>query len=179
MNIKKNGFFSVVIFIIISHTVYGQLNNCITSFKDNLDELLSPEFIKKYAQSFESDHYIIGTGTDYVESQYFWYPDDETTFYVKLYGLKKEISENPIDKYKKKVQKKSDEVYKYFLAENVGDYAYWTINNLNLESATTTDATLTVLYKKEKFVVQVDVGDYEKSQNIAKEIAAQIISQCK
>ncbi|NVK53188.1 MAG: hypothetical protein HWD85_09655 [Flavobacteriaceae bacterium] len=169
----------LLVFLVLSQINYGQQENCLTNYKKDLDQLLPVKLIKEYSQQYELDHYIIGSGTDYVETQFFWYLNDETTYHVKLYGLKKVTSKAPIEKFKRKVERKTDRIYKYEYAKGVRDYAYWTTSNMDLKSATTTDATLTVLYKKERFVVQVNVETYKKSQEIAINLAKQIIKKCK
>ena len=170
--------FIIFLLMLFCASVYAQSDNCLTTYGSNFDDLLSPELVTEYSKGMELDHYITGAGTKYVESQYFWYPDDETTYFVKLYNVRKETSENPIERFKARVQKKSDEVYSYELAENIGDYAFWTRSNMEADSEPTTDASLKVLSNKESFVIQVDMGDYAKSQEVARQLASEVLKKC-
>jgi len=163
---------------LFSQIAFAQNNPCLTRHIDDLDKLLSPESIKVLAQGAELDHYLQGAGTKYAESQFFWYPTEETTHFVKLYSLRKEKDENPIERFQKRVQDKSDEIYTYDYAGGIGDYAFWTRGIIDADSEPSTVASLKVLLNKEAFVVHVDLGDYTQSQEIAVNLAKQIIETC-
>lgn len=175
----KRLLLTAIVLILATNLVIAQSNQCLTKHLNNLDKLLPVSLVKEYSKNHELDHYINGKGTKYVESQFFWYPTEETTQLVKLYGLKVVDFNDALKKYERRVKKKTDEVYNYQKADGIGDYAFWTTPALKEESASTSDATLTVLIKNERFVVQVDLGDYKKSQKGAIKIAQEILKNCK
>jgi len=156
----------------------AQTNTCIVDRIDNLDDVLTEEMVKPYIQDFEFDHYINGKGTKYVESQYFFYSSDDQSFFIKLYSIKAVKGSEELLKFKKKTQSNADDVYKYELAQGVGDYALWEKPMDPEESSSSTNATLKVLFKDQSFVIQVDLGNFTKSQDAAIKLANSIIAKC-